>query len=73
MSERNDRREVWQIVFQKISDCQYVTARDLVKLLEQARDEDGYGPQYAPTLGLSGLTQDETIEVVRELDRQGAI
>jgi hypothetical protein len=38
------RKEVWRKVFDVVSDMAYANARELIRLLERARDADGCGP-----------------------------
>lgn len=38
------KREVWEAVFQIVSDNPQMATREFIKQLEAARDEDGCGP-----------------------------
>lgn len=44
LERQQGRKETWQKVFQVVSDCAYRDDRELIKLLEASRDEDGCGP-----------------------------
>lgn len=43
--EVDPRSDVWRIVFDVISHMDYENEKELIRLLEEAREEDGYGPQ----------------------------
>ena len=44
---RTARRDLWGTMFQIVSDNADLATREFIRLLEAAREEDGYGPLSA--------------------------